>query len=263
TKRGLSDVWSYPNVHGALVATADGAGAKQGQTLAYDPFGNALTPTAPANPDGVPDNSPGNFDYGWLGQHQRGLEHAPGLATIEMGARPYVPSLGRFLETDPVDGGSANDYEYASGDPINGLDLDGRRSWWQNIEWGTSVGWYCASTSLRKCDLAYSYGRAAEDVADTLFTQGTREWDALKHVYWHATLVSDDLGFRWSQGFGEAYEDYPDNVDGPGDLKNNRHGAVIGQMFKEGKLEGDMIRYVEDFVRSGRANTMTNCMGCP
>ncbi|MCA1683542.1 MAG: hypothetical protein LC708_00180, partial [Actinobacteria bacterium] len=40
TKRGLSDVWSYPNVHGALVATADGAGAKQGQTLAYDPFGN-------------------------------------------------------------------------------------------------------------------------------------------------------------------------------------------------------------------------------
>jgi len=26
--------------------------------------------------------TPGNFDYGWLGQHQRGLERATGIDTI-------------------------------------------------------------------------------------------------------------------------------------------------------------------------------------
>jgi hypothetical protein len=34
-------------------------------------------------------------------------------------------SIGRFLEVDPVEGGSANDYSYGFGDPLNGADLDG------------------------------------------------------------------------------------------------------------------------------------------
>jgi hypothetical protein len=43
-----------------------------------------------------------------------------------MGARQYVPGLGRFLEVDPVEAGSANDYEYCFGDAVNCLDLDGQ-----------------------------------------------------------------------------------------------------------------------------------------
>jgi RHS repeat-associated protein len=120
TKRGLlgiGDAWSYPNIHGDVMATANNLGVKQGATMTYDPFGQALGT--------VPDNSAGNFDYGWLGQHQRPLEHAAGIATIEMGARQYVPSLGRFLEVDPVQGGSCNDYDYVCGDPVNAFDLSG------------------------------------------------------------------------------------------------------------------------------------------
>jgi RHS repeat-associated protein len=111
TKRTATDVWSYPNVHGDVMASADAFGAKQGPTLSYDPFGKALGT--------LPDNSSGNFDYAWLGTHQRGTEHAGTIATIEMGARQYVPGLGRFLQVDPVQGGSANDYDYAMHDPCN------------------------------------------------------------------------------------------------------------------------------------------------
>ncbi|WP_127509306.1 RHS repeat-associated core domain-containing protein [Actinoplanes solisilvae] len=43
-----------------------------------------------------------------------------------MGARLFVPGLGRFLTMDPVAGGSCNAYEYACADPVNVFDLDGR-----------------------------------------------------------------------------------------------------------------------------------------
>jgi RHS repeat-associated protein len=130
TKRIGGDVWSYPNIHGDTAATANASGTKQGNTLTWDPYGNPLV--------AVPDNSDGNYDYGYLGQHQRGLEHEPSLQpVVEMGARPYHPTLGRFLGVDPVLGGSCNDYEYTCGDPINRLDLAGEC--WQDTGAGYSI----------------------------------------------------------------------------------------------------------------------------
>jgi RHS repeat-associated protein len=119
TDRGASKVWSYPNLHGDLVATTDNAGVKQGATTCYDPYGNTISGT-------IPDNSAGSFDNGWLGQHQKGTEQEAGLEpVIEMGARQYSARLGRFIEQDPIKGGSANDYEYTAGDPVNRRDLAG------------------------------------------------------------------------------------------------------------------------------------------
>ena len=114
-----STTWSYPDLQGSIIATANGSGVKQGATTIYDPDGNLIG-------GAIQDNQQGNFDNAWLGGHQRPLEHAPGLRpVIEMGARVYDPVLARFLQVDPIEGGTTtNDYGYVR-DPINQTDLTG------------------------------------------------------------------------------------------------------------------------------------------
>lgn len=64
----------------------------------------------------------GSADYGWLGSHSRPAED--GATIIQMGARPYLPAIGRFLSVDPVEAGTPNDYAYPA-DPVNEGDLTG------------------------------------------------------------------------------------------------------------------------------------------
>ena len=115
---GGNPKWSYPNLQGSTAAQSDMVGAKVGETFIYDPDG---IPSA----GGLPDTRPGDFDDTWMGGHQRPLEHATGLQpVIEMGARQYHPVLARFLETDPIEAGTNNDYTYPN-DPTNQTDLNG------------------------------------------------------------------------------------------------------------------------------------------
>jgi RHS repeat-associated protein len=124
--------FDHPSIRGDLVLSTDAAGHQVGDLRTFDPYGQPLKADGVVDPQNVPDNSPGSMDYGWLGQHQRPYEHTGALALVQMGVRPYSPLLGRFLSVDPVDGGSANDYDYVAGDPINAMDLDGN-SWFSSI----------------------------------------------------------------------------------------------------------------------------------
>jgi RHS repeat-associated protein len=61
--------------------------------------------------------------YSWLGASELPTELPSGVIT--MGVRSYVPQIGRFLQPDPVPGGSADAYSYTFGDPVNTSDPTG------------------------------------------------------------------------------------------------------------------------------------------
>ncbi|WP_405165594.1 PA14 domain-containing protein [Nocardia sp. NBC_01499] len=118
--------WSYPNIHGDVLFTADSTATRSASIYLYDPYGQNIDPGTGAIGDiPIPSTAEGGMDFGWLGQHELPIEHLGGVQAIEMGARTYLPALGRFLQTDPVSGGSANNYDYANADPINSFDPTG------------------------------------------------------------------------------------------------------------------------------------------
>jgi RHS repeat-associated protein len=210
-----STTWSYPNVHGDVIATADGSGTKQGATLSYDPYGEPLTNN--------PDNHAGEFDFGWLGAASKATEHLGSINTIQMGARQYVPGLGRFLSTDPVDGGSANDYEYSDGDPVNRFDLDGRQS--ADGECPRVVSWTRVCREVLK---------ATNEAVAFASSFGGGVQNAARHTYLAARLTAD-LGLATASAVLQSHEvkdlftSAPDiRRDAQADAHNNGAGAAIG-----------------------------------
>jgi RHS repeat-associated protein len=86
----------------------------------YGPNGTPLTASATHT-------FQGDGYLGWHGTNGRYTEgsNSAGGDIIQMGARPYMPTLGRFLGTDPYEDGNCNDYDYTCGDPVNWSDLSG------------------------------------------------------------------------------------------------------------------------------------------
>jgi RHS repeat-associated protein len=197
--------YKYYSGHGDLAAEADQTGARTaGYT--YDPFGALRSGSAPANAT----------SERWVGDHDKTLDSTSGL--IQMGARPYDPSTGRFYALDPVEGGSANGYDYAGQDPVNIFDFNGTAA----LPKGACQAFYffIVSGGFTAVQAAGIVGNLlAED--ETFYTGaenaghlGIAQWDAprwekLKNVA--AAHNSDplNLGFQIAYVLYELTHDYP------------------------------------------------------
>ncbi|MEV8553836.1 DNRLRE domain-containing protein [Streptomyces glaucescens] len=75
--------------------------------------------------------------YAFFGGEQRSADTLGNL--VLMGVRLYDPASGRFLQTDPVAGGSCSNYDYVCGDPVNAEDISGCLPC--KIPWYAWTGW--------------------------------------------------------------------------------------------------------------------------
>jgi RHS repeat-associated protein len=100
------------DLHGDIIATASSNTAA-----------TALTATFEQTEFGVTRSGVTDQRYEWLGDFGRRTSSEAGA--ISMGARVYLPTVGRFLQPDPLPGESANSYDYAAQDPVNDSDLSG------------------------------------------------------------------------------------------------------------------------------------------
>lgn len=140
----------------------EGSGTSDRRYLHADERGSVI---AVSNASGTVTNVNSYDEYGIpasgnVGRFQyTGQAWLPELGMYYYKARIYTPTLGRFMQTDPVGyGDGLNWYNYVGGDPINftdpsgtdGTGLGGCQTFWRNFGWRYSDGreeWY-ASTPL-------------------------------------------------------------------------------------------------------------------
>ncbi|MGN2635389.1 PA14 domain-containing protein [Nocardia takedensis] len=220
--------WSYPNIHGDILFTANGNATRTGTLHLYDPYGQNIDPATGVIGDiPIPATAEGGLDFGWLGQNTVPVEHLAGRQALEMGARTYLPVLGRFLQGDPIPGASANAYDYVNGDPVNTFDLTGKAPGGGKPGGGKPGGGKPGGD-----------GVVSEDIWDLYDPQPTGEWNKPQTA---KPLLTDEA---WGKLWDHIKERHKPGVKDP------RAGVFSGKEKEVRKLVADTIR-----LATGRPNT--------
>ena len=113
---------------GSTVVLTNAAGAAI-ESYTYDAFG-AVQGYNPATGTVVPESA---FKTRFL---FTGREYLPSARLYDYRHRTYCPTLGRFLQTDPIrfDAGDGNLYRYVGNNPVNGIDPLGLWAGWASGE---------------------------------------------------------------------------------------------------------------------------------
>lgn len=173
---------------------------------------------------------------------QRSSETVTGLTL--MGVRLYDAATGRFTSMDPVAGGSANAYDYCSGDPIDCADTTGQFS--INDIWHEGVA--CAK-HFWACPFVAADSVWASRTAKSAYKNSNKQ-NAYRHCIWQAMLMWD-FSHKIAKTFGDAHEkkhknskDKAKRRDSQVDCYNNKVGRKIGSQITAWTVRGRTRRSV-------------------
>ena len=188
---GTTKTWRYADHLGSVIAEADAAG----NALAirgYGPFGESGT-TAPNR-------------FGYTGQ-----QYIAGLGLYYYKARWYSPTVGRFLETDPIGyGDGVNWYAYVGNNPLNRMDPMGL-SRQDTVLLACNMG----------CDLSGMGLNPAQAIANTALNNGHLDVHEVNEI-WRANT---NPNFNVSVDSGKLTVEQLGGFTGP---NNTAPGRVVG-----------------------------------
>ncbi|MFQ5493086.1 MAG: RHS repeat domain-containing protein, partial [Candidatus Dojkabacteria bacterium] len=189
----------------------------------YDPFGSQINQTS--------------TDEGFGASAQREYEKHFSIEVMQMGARIYVPTLGRFLQVDPVEGGNANDYVYPT-NPINSNDFTGRQATDIAVDIGLLVA--AAGTATVGLFALAFVGLVAmvvvtEDVIDRNIKNASRDIQAFSAFVAFSAVTGATL--RAGATAGAASSSAVDNIIDPESKK-----SALNRVFKKINSEIRLIR---------------------
>jgi RHS repeat-associated protein len=212
-------VLQFANLHGDLIGTAY-----------LSETATELASKADTSEFGVPTTTlPAK--YSWLGAIELPTELPSGVTA--MGVRSYVPQIGRFLQPDPIPGGSANAYSYTFQDPVDSTDPSGEYTFVAGYVTAGLAEWAAGAEGREAVRVAER--RAAEEAA----ARAAAEYAAQEAAWAAEWAAGPQYAEEWEE-WGEEEGEYEwATYHNDGGETSNEEARIEPAVLYEPLGEGD------------------------